>query len=119
MYLRQGVVVNVEDQESMNLEGMVTVPPKVESDDPFSNSNDDEDSFFNDNEDSEDDFFNDDDDEDNTWGWFSIQKCSINIIIPTTYSSSTQIQYLCLIIIPKKYFLGGELWGGGDIVVQQ
>jgi len=68
MYLRQGVVVNVEDQESMNLEGMVTVPPKVESDDPFSNSNDDEDSFFNDNEDSEDDFFNDDDDEDNTWG---------------------------------------------------
>ena len=53
-YLRQGVEL---DDESMvtAMEGMVTVPPKNEIEDPFSSSSS-EDDFFSD----DDDFFSDD-----------------------------------------------------------
>ena len=49
MYLRQGVEQDKESVNNMNLEGMVTVPPKVESDSPFSDfGDDDDDDFFDD-----------------------------------------------------------------------
>jgi len=51
-YQRQGIEL---DEESMvTVEGMVTVPPKNEIEDPFSSSSSEDEDFFSDN-----DFFND------------------------------------------------------------
>ena len=56
-YERQGVKLD-ENSMGFTMEGMITVPPKIESDDPFSSSSNDDEDFFS-NDDDDDDFFSD------------------------------------------------------------